>query len=93
MAASQPLVFLVEDSQTLALLYQDYLRDEGYQLRHFAEGKPVLAAIKVGQSGLDGVVEVLSGIAEGDEIIVHSERELREGGRIKVVEQLAGRKP
>ena len=57
------------------------------------EGKPVLAAIKVGQSGLDGVVEVLSGIAEGDEIIVHSERELREGGRIKVVEQLAGRKP
>ena len=57
------------------------------------DGKPVLAAIKVGQSGLDGVVEVLSGIAEGDEIIVHSERELREGGRIKVVEQLAGRKP
>ena len=53
----------------------------------------MLAAIKVGQSGLDGVVEVLSGIAEGDEIIVHSERELREGGRIKVVEQLAGRKP
>ena len=46
MAASQPLVFLVEDSQTLALLYQDYLRDEGYQLRHFAEGKPVLAALE-----------------------------------------------
>lgn len=46
MVANLPLVFLVEDSATLALLYQDYLRDEGYQLRHFAEGKPVLSELE-----------------------------------------------
>jgi len=43
--SSQPLLFLVEDSPTLALLYQDYLRNEGYQVCHFALGQPVLAAL------------------------------------------------
>ena len=54
------------------------------------EGKPTLVAIKLGSSSLDGLVQVLEGISSGDEIIVHSERELSEGGRVKIVEQLAG---
>jgi len=54
------------------------------------DGKPVLVAIKLGASSLDGLVQVLDGISSGDEIIVHSERELSAGGRVKVVEKLAG---
>jgi hypothetical protein len=54
------------------------------------DGKPAFVAIKLGSSSLDGLVQVLEGISAGDEIIVHSERELSEGSRVKVVEQLAG---
>ena len=56
-------------------------------------GQPVFAPVRLGAAGLEGQVQVLEGVQAGEEIIVHSERELREGGRIKVVEQLLGRKP
>lgn len=56
------------------------------------DGKPTLVAIKVGSSNLDGLVQVLEGLSSGDEVIVHSERELSEGGRVKIVEQLAGQR-
>ena len=55
-------------------------------------GKPTFVAIKLGSSSLDGLVQVLEGLDSGDEIVVHSERELNEGGRVKVVEQLAGQR-
>ncbi len=58
-----------------------------WQLR---DGKPAFVAIKLGNSSLDGLAQVLEGLSAGDEIIVHSERELSEGSRVKVVEQLAG---
>lgn len=54
------------------------------------DGKPAFAAIKTGGSSLDGMVQVLDGIHSGDVIVVYSERELSEGSRVKVVEQLAG---
>jgi HlyD family secretion protein len=38
------------------------------------------------------LVQVLEGLGAGDEIIVYSERELSEGSRVKVVEQLAGQR-
>ena len=60
-----------------------------WQLR---DGKPAFVAIKLGTSTLDGSVQVLEGLSAGDEIIVHSERELSEGSRVKVVEQLAGQR-
>ena len=60
-----------------------------WQLR---DGKPAFVAIKLGGSSLDGLVQVLEGLSAGDEIIVHSERELSEGSRVKVVEQLAGQR-
>lgn len=60
-----------------------------WQLR---DGKPAFVAIKLGGSSLEGLVQVLEGLSAGDEIIVHSERELSEGSRVKVVEQLAGQR-
>ena len=60
-----------------------------WQLR---DGKPAFVAIKLGGSSLDGLVQVLEGLGAGDEIIVFSERELSEGSRVKVVEQLAGQR-
>lgn len=56
------------------------------------DGKPTFVAIKLGGSSLDGLVQVLEGINSGDEIVVYSERELSEGGRVKVVEQLVGQR-
>ena len=40
---------------------------------------------------LDGSVQILDGLVEGDEVIVHSERDLSAGARVKVVGQLAGK--
>lgn len=54
------------------------------------DGKPSLAPVKLGNTSLDGQVQILDGLAEGDEIVIHSERDLGEGGRIKVVSQLVG---
>lgn len=65
---------------------------EGSGVWKLRDGKPVFVAIKLGTSTLDGSVEVLGGLGAGDEIIVHSERELSEGSRVKVVEQLAGQR-
>lgn len=46
MNANHPLIFIVEDSLTLAALYSEYLSDEGYQLKHYALGLPVLADLE-----------------------------------------------
>ena len=63
---------------------------QGAGVWRLSGGKPTFVAVKLGSSNLDGVVQVVEGISAGDEIVVHSERELSEGGNIKVVEQLAG---
>ena len=44
--------------------------------------------IKTGAGGLDGMVQVLDGLAEGDEVIVHSDQNLKDDSRIKVVSSL-----
>ena len=54
------------------------------------EGKPAFAALTVGDSSLDGRVQVRDTLREGDVVIAHSERELTPDTRIRVVEQLAG---
>ena len=46
MTSSRPLIFLVEDSLTLALLYKDYLRIEPFEVVHFAQGLPVLEQLE-----------------------------------------------
>jgi HlyD family secretion protein len=49
------------------------------------------APVRVGQTGLDGQVQVLDGLQAGDEVVVYSEKELTAGSRIQVVESLSGR--
>jgi HlyD family secretion protein len=51
------------------------------------------AALRVGQSSLDGQVQVLDGLKAGDEVVVYSEKELAAGSRIKVVDTLVARSP
>jgi len=48
-----------------------------------------LVAVRTGISGADGRVQILDGLKEGDAVIVHSERDLGENSRIKVVAALA----
>nr|WP_205695340.1 sigma-54 dependent transcriptional regulator [Corallincola luteus] len=38
-------IMIVEDSQSLALVYQSYLKQEGYRVSHHASGKSALAAL------------------------------------------------
>ena len=56
-------------------------------------GEPTLAPITIGATGLDGSVQVLVGVAVDDEIVVHSERALAPGARIRVVGQLTDTQP
>lgn len=43
------------------------------------------APVKQGVTGGDGKVQILEGLKEGDTVIVHSEREVNERSRVKVV--------
>jgi HlyD family secretion protein len=44
--------------------------------------------LEFGRSSLDGKVLVLAGLKAGDRVVVHSEKELNSGSRIKVVDSL-----
>jgi len=55
------------------------------------EGKPSLTPVKLGYTSLDGSVQILDGLAAGDEVVIHSERDLNESAHIKVVNQLVGK--
>jgi len=52
-----------------------------------------LAPVRLGQSGLDGRVQVLDGLKAGDRVVVYSEKDLAPGARIQVVDRLTGRAP
>jgi len=54
------------------------------------EGKPSFTPVKLGNASLDGAVLIVAGLATGDEIVVHSERDLADGVRVKIVGQLVG---
>lgn len=59
-----------------------------------AEGSGLrFVPVRIGQSGLDGRVQVLDGLKAGDPVVVHSEKELSADSRIKVVNSLVGQKP
>ncbi len=53
----------------------------------------VFAPLALGRSDLEGKVQVHQGLAEGDRIVVYSERALSARSRIQVVERLAGVTP
>ena len=56
-------------------------------------GEPRFAPVRIGQTSLDGQVQILDGLAAGDEVVVYSEKALTAGSRIKVVDTLAGNAP
>lgn len=59
-----------------------------------AEGNGLrFVPVRIGQSGLDGRVQVLEGLQPGDPVVVHSEKELTAESRIKVVDAVVGTKP
>lgn len=68
------------------------LRQRGAQTgvwRH-GDGKLHFVSVKTGAEGADGMVQVIEGLQVGDEVVVHSERELSAASRIKVVPALVG---
>ncbi len=52
-------------------------------------GEPVFVPVRLGAADLDGRVQVLSGLAAGDRVVVYSNRSLRTGARIRVVDSIA----
>ncbi len=54
---------------------------------------PRFVPVRVGQSGLDGRVQVLEGLAAGDRVVVYSERELSAGNRIEIVDAIVPARP
>lgn len=59
----------------------------------YDDGALRFAAVQPGASSLDGKVLVRSGLKAGEQVVVHSEKELLAGSRIKVVESLGGPRP
>lgn len=57
------------------------------------DGKPHFARVQVGQTGLNGQVVILSGLKSGDEVVLYSDAEIKEGQRIKVVDSLLKKSP
>jgi HlyD family secretion protein len=51
-------------------------------------GKPVFVPVRVGASSLDGQVQIVEGLARGDEIVVYSQKPVTAGARLQVVESL-----
>jgi HlyD family secretion protein len=52
------------------------------------DGALAFAPVTLGVQGLDGRVQVLEGLAEGDTVVLYSQSALKPGARIAVVEQL-----
>lgn len=51
------------------------------------------APVRAGASDLDGLVQILSGLSVGDQVVVHSLRALSARSRVEVVEHLPGVAP
>lgn len=56
-----------------------------------ADGHLRFAPVETGAEGLDGKVQIVGGLKAGDEVVVYSERDLKEDSRIKVVSALVGK--
>lgn len=56
-------------------------------------GHPTFTPVRIGQTSLDGQVQVLEGLKAGDEVVVYSEKAITASSRIKIVDRLAGSQP
>jgi RND family efflux transporter MFP subunit len=50
--------------------------------------KLAFAPVRTGASDLDGRVQILQGLKEGDRVVIYSQREIHANSRIKIVESL-----
>ncbi len=50
--------------------------------------RPEFAPVELGARSLDGRVQVLKGLSQGERVVVYSEKALKAGARVKVVEAL-----
>lgn len=57
------------------------------------DGDLAWTRVTLGRADLDGQVQVLEGVADGDTLVLHAAGPLRAGGRVKVVDHLARRQP
>ena len=51
-------------------------------------GKPHFIPVRTGGTNLDGRISILEGLNNGDEIILYSDTEIKEGQRIKIVDSV-----
>ena len=56
------------------------------------DGSLRFAAIKIGDTDLDGYVQILDGLKGGEEVVVYSEKALTARSRVKVVENIVSKK-
>jgi HlyD family secretion protein len=56
------------------------------------DGNLRFAPLRLGQTGLDGQVQVLDGLKVGNQVVVYSEKEVDAKSRIQVVKSLPGQK-
>jgi len=70
------------------------LKNEGGRLgvwRLDGEGRVAYQPVETGLRALDGAVQVTAGLARGDLVVTHSERELRPDDAVRVADALTGR--
>ncbi|MBK7616585.1 MAG: efflux RND transporter periplasmic adaptor subunit [Burkholderiales bacterium] len=68
-------------------------RGEQYGVWRLSDGHPVFAPVRTGLASLEGQVQVLDGLKNGDEVVVYSEKELAPQSRVKVVDALTKAAP
>ncbi|MBP6337966.1 MAG: efflux RND transporter periplasmic adaptor subunit [Vitreoscilla sp.] len=68
-------------------------RGEQSGVWRLSDGHPVFAPVRTGLASLEGQVQVLDGLKNGDEVVVYSEKELAPQSRVKVVDNLTKAAP
>ncbi|MEN9426378.1 MAG: hypothetical protein RLZZ220_727, partial [Pseudomonadota bacterium] len=63
-------------------------RGEQSGVWRLSDGHPAFAPVRTGLASLEGQVQVLDGLKDGDEVVVYSEKELAPQSRVKVVNAL-----
>ena len=57
------------------------------------DGRAEFKSVRTGISTLNGHTQILSGLAEGEEVIVHSQQQLRANAKVKVVAEIVRSTP
>ncbi|MCC7327190.1 MAG: hypothetical protein IT521_10355 [Burkholderiales bacterium] len=57
------------------------------------DGRAVFRPVRIGITTLDGRSQILDGLVPGNEVVVHSEKELRPDDKVKVVAAIVRANP